>query len=422
MARTKARLEGGSRISDYITLGVVAQMFPKEKVEAVLRETRRSSLRHRDLPAHVVVYYIIALALFTSASCREVLRCLLDGVQWLMGAGASLKVAGNSGISQARKRLGWKPMMMLHDEIVRPIATKATKGAWFHHWRLVSLDGSTLDIPDEKGNEASFGRPSASRGESAFPQVRFVSLVENGTHVLFGTRMGPCTTSEVALTDEVLPALKEGMLCLADRGFYSFSLWQKAHATGADLLWRMRSNQRLPREEELSDGSFLTTVFPSEKDRRTAQNGRRIRIVEYTLEGGVSDPSRPPDEDQLYRIGTTILEPEAAPAKELAGLYHERWEIESAFDELKVHLKGRQTLLRSRTPDLIRQEFYGLMLAHFAVRGLMHEAALKAEVDPDRLSFIHAVRVIRRKLPLIASLPPSGKARLPRSRPAGNPG
>jgi hypothetical protein len=422
MTRTKARLEGGSRISDYITLGVVAQMFPKEKVEAVLRETERSSLRHRDLPAHVVVYYIIALALFTSASCREVLRCLLDGVQWLMGAGASLKVAGNSGISQARKRLGWKPMRLLHDEIVRPIATEATKGAWFHHWRLVSLDGSTLDIPDEKGNEASFGRPSASRGESAFPQVRFVSLVENGTHVLFGTRMGPCTTSEVALTDEVLPALKEGMLCLADRGFYSFSLWQKAHATGADLLWRMRANQRLPREEELSDGSFLTTVFPSEKDRRAAQNGRRIRIVEYTLERGISDPSRPPDEDQLYRIGTTILKPEAAPAKELAGLYHERWEIESAFDELKVHLKGRQTLLRSRTPDLIRQEFYGLMMAHFAVRGLMHEAALKAEVDPDRLSFVHAVRVIRRKLPLIAALPPSGKARLPRSRPAGNPG
>lgn len=422
MARTKARLEGGSRVSDYITLGVVAQMFPKERVEAVLQETGRSSIRHRDLPAHVVVYYVIALALFTSASCREVLRCLLEGVQWMMGVGVSLKVAGNSGISQARTRLGWKPMRRLHDEIVRPIAIGATKGAWFHHWRLVSLDGSTLDIPDEKENEASFGRPSASRGESAFPQVRFVSLAENGTHVLFGTRMGPCTTSEVALTEEVLPALKEGMLCLADRGFYSFALWQKAHATGADLLWRMRANQRLPREDDLSDGSFLTTIFPSEKDRRAARNGVQIRIVEYTLEGGVSDTRRPPDEDQVYRIGTTILDPSAAPARDLAGLYHERWEIESAFDELKVHLKGRQTLLRSRTPDLIQQEFYGLMMAHFAVRGLMHEAALKAEVDPDRLSFIHAVRVIRRKLPLMASLPPSGKNRLPRQRPAGNPG
>lgn len=422
MARTKARLEGGSRVSDFITLGVVAQMFPKERVDAVLRETGRSSIRHRDLPAHVVVYYVIALSLFTSASCREVLRCLLEGVQWLMGAGASLKVAGNSGISQARTRLGWKPLRRLHDEIVRPIATEATQGAWFHRWRLVSLDGSTLDIPDEKGNETSFGRPSASRGESAFPQVRFVSLVENGTHVLFGTRMGPCTTSEIVLTEEVLPALKEGMLCLADRGFYSFALWQKAHATGADLLWRMRANQRLPREEELADGSFLTTVFPCDKDRRAGRNGLRIRIVEYTLEGGVSDFRRPPDEDQVYRIGTTILDPGAATAKELGGLYHERWEIESAFDELKVHLKGRQTLLRSRTPDLIQQEFYGLMMAHFAVRGLMHEAALRAEVDPDRLSFIHAVRVIRRKLPLMASLPPSGKARLPRQRSAGNPG
>lgn len=413
MARTTAKLAGGSRISDYITLGVVAQMFPKARVEAALRETGRSSIRHRDLPAHVVVYYVIALSLFASASCREVLRCLLEGVGWLLGGGAPLKVAGNSGISQARSRLGWEPMRRLHDEIVRPIATKATLGAWYRGWRLVSLDGSTLDIPDETGNEALFGRPSASRGESAFPQVRFVSLVENGTHVLFGTRMGSCRTSEVVLAEQVLPALTSGMLCLADRGFYGFPLWGKAHATGADLLWRMRANLRLPREEELADGSFLTTVFPSEKDRRAGRNGRRIRVVAYTLKGSPSEAQRPPDEDQVYRLGTTILDPEAAPAKELAGLYHERWEIESAFDELKVHLKGRQTLLRSRTPDLIQQEFYGLMMAHFAVRGLMHEAALKGEVDPDRLSFIHTVRVIRRKLAMIAALPPSGQTCIP---------
>lgn len=422
MARTAAKLEGGSRISDYITLGAVARVFPAAQIEAVLRRTGKASLRNRDLPAHVVVYYVIALALFSQASCREVLRCLLEGVRWLVGAGVLVRVAGKSAISQARTRLGWEPLCQLHDEIVRPIATEATKGAWYRQWRLVSLDGSTLDIPDESGNEKAFGRPPANRGESAYPQLRFVSFVETGTHVLFGTRMGPISIHESKLAEEALPALSESMLCLADRGFYGFALWQKAHATGADLLWRMRANQRLPRELELPDGSFLSTVFPSEKDRKSRQNGQRLRVVEYALEGGVSDARRPADEDHVYRLGTTILDPEAAPAQELAVLYHERWEIESAFDELKVHLQGRQTLLRSRTPDLIRQEFYGLMMAHFAVRGLMHEAALRAEVDPDRLSFIHAVRVIRRKLPLIAALPPSGQARAARIHPSGNPG
>lgn len=422
MARTAARLEGGTRITDFITLGVVARLFPAKLVEDVLERTDKASARHRDLPAHVVVYYVIALGLFSQVSTREVLRCLLEGVQWLMGAGAPLRVAGASGISRARTRLGWEPIRHLHDEVVRPIAVASTRGAWFRRWRVVSLDGSTLDIPDEHANECSFGRPSASRGESAFPQLRFVSLVENGTHVLFGTRMGPCTTSERALAEEVLPALTEGMLCLADRGFYGFAFWEKARAKGADLLWRVTANLRLPREQELKDGSFLSTVYASEKDRRAQRHGVAARVVEYTLEG-VRDPKESTGEEApTYRLITTILDPDAAPAVDLAALYHERWEIETAFDELKTHLHGRQMLLRSKTPDLIRQEFYGLLMAHFAVRGLMHEAALKADLDPDRLSFIHAVRVIRRKLPLIAALPPSGKARRPRKRPAGTPG
>lgn len=422
MARTVARLEGGSRISDYITLGVVARVFPPERIEEILRKTHKASIRNRDLPAHVVIYYVIALALFTQASCREVLRCLLEGVQWLMGSGVQIKVAGKSGISQARTRLGWEPVQQLHDEVVRPVATETTLGAWFRHWRLVSIDGSTLDIPDETDNEHTFGRPSASRGESAFPQIRFVSLVESGTHVLFGNRMGPVTTSEVILAGEVIPFLDKGMLCIADRGFYSFVLWRKALATGADLLWRMRSTNKFKREKEFEDGSFLTTIYEYGKNRRIQGESLKVRVVEYELEGRAPDGFQRPDEDQLYRLATTILDPMDAPANELAALYHERWEIETAFDELKTHLRGRQTILRSRTPDLVRQEFYGLMMAHFAVRGLMHEAALRGDVDPDRLSFIHAVRVIRRKLPLIAALPPSGKARVPRTRASGNPG
>ena len=420
MARTAAKFDDGTRISDYITLGAVARMFPAERVEASLRSTGKASQRQRELPAHVMVYYVIALALYAQVSCREVLRCLLEGVRWLSETGTDIKVTGKSGISQARKRLGWEPIRQLHDELVRPIATKDTEGAWFRKWRVVSLDGSTLDIPDDPANEFEFGRPGASRGESAFPQIRFVSLVENGTHVLFSTRMGPCKTSERALAVEVIGSLTKGMLCLADRGFYGFDFWGKARSTGAELAWRVSSKLRLPREQELEDGSYLSTVYDIKDRQRTQMSGVRVRVIEYTLDG-VRDGRLPaaPEGEPSYRIVTTILNPEAAPAKELAALYPERWEIEMAFDELKTHLRGRQTLLRSKTPDLIRQEFYGLMMAHFAVRGLMHEAALKAEVDPDRLSFVHAVRVIRRTLPRIAALPPSGTPRSPRKRPAG---
>ena len=415
MARTPSTLGDGSRITDHISLGVIAKQFPSSKVSEILKRTGKASQRQRDLPAHVVVYYVIAMSLHMQASCREVLRCLLEGVQWLMGVGVVINVAGKSGISQARTRLGWEPIRQLHDEVVKPIATESTKGAWFRHWHVVSLDGSTLDVPDNKDNERAFGRSSGKRGDSAFPKVRFLSLVENGTHVLFGTRMGPYKTSEAALAREVLPSLEKGMLCLADRGFYGFMAWNKARATGADLLWRVKKNLGLPREKELEDGSFLTTVYASAKDKRAKRNGVVLRVVEYTLEGIK-------DAEPVYRLVTTILDPELAPARELAALYHERWEIETALGELKTHLRGNQIVLRSKTPDLVRQEFYGLMMAHYAVRGLMHEAALKSDVDPDRLSFIHAVRVIRRKMARFASLPPSGRVRVPRKHSPGTPG
>jgi len=400
MARTVAELPSGTRITDYISLGVITKTFPLDTIQAVLQDTERASLRHRDLPTHVTLYYVIAMALYMQASYREVLRCLTEGLQWLLGPGVTLKIAGKSGISQARARLGWQPVKQLHDQIVKPIATEATKGAWYKKWHLVSLDGSTLDVADEEGNEKAFGRPSASRGSSAFPQLRFVSLVENGTHVLFGTKMGGIFTGEITLTKDVLPSLCPGMLCLADRNFYGFELWNQAKSTGADLLWRGRKNLRLPCEKRLPDGSYLSRVYASEKDLRRKQNGVVVRVVEYRLEGI-------PDAEPIYRLLTTILDHEMAPAQELAALYHERWEIETSIGELKTHLRGSRIVLRSKTPDLVKQEFYGLMMAHFAIRGLMHEAALKADEDPDRLSFLHAVRVVRRKMTTFAFIPPS---------------
>ena len=406
MSRTVAALPAGRRITDYISLGLVAKTFPPDKIRAALVATRKESVRQRDLPAHVVVYYVIALALYMQSSYREVLRCLLEGIQWLLEPSAGIHVAGNSGISQARTRLGWEPLRQLHDEVVKPVAVAATKGAWYRGWRLVSIDGSTLDVADEKGNSEAFGRPGASRGTSAYPQIRFVSLVENGTHVLFGSRMADYATSEIALAKTILPSLDKSMLCLADRGFFGFAMWKQAAATGASLLWRVRKNIRLPCEKRLPDGSYLSRIHPSQQDQRRRRNGVVVRVIEYRLEG--VEGAEP-----LYRLATTILDPERAPAAELAALYHDRWEIETAFDELKTHLRGAHIVLRSKTPDLVRQEFYGLLMAHFAVRGLMHEAALSADKDPDRLSFLHAVRVVRRKMAAFGAIPPSGPQTVP---------
>jgi hypothetical protein len=403
MAGAPAGLPAGIRLSDHISLGVIAKTFPPDRIRQVLAETGKASERERDLPAQVMVYYAIALALYAGAGTREVLRCLLEGLRWLWGAEA-VRVAGKSGISQARTRLGEAPLRRLYEQVVHPVATHATKGAWYRTWRLVSLDGSCLDVADTEENRTAFERPGASRGESAFPQVRFAALVENGTHVLFGARLGSFADGETTLAHAALPSLLPGMLCLADRQFFGHALWQEAATTGADLLWRVKRNLRLPREARLADGSYLTTIYPSQKDRRHQANGVRVRVVEYRLEGVAGA-------EPLYRLVTTVLDPARAPATDLAALYHERWEIEGALAELKTHLRGARMVLRSKTPELVRQEFWGLLLAHFAVRGLMHEAALRAGEDPDRLSFLHAVRVVRRKLPLFVALPPSGEAR-----------
>src|SRR4051795_9839899 len=305
MARAAAGLPARIRVSDHVSLGVIAGTFPLDQVRQVLAETGRASERERDLPAHVMVYYAIALALHAGSGTREVLRCLLEGLRWLWGAEA-VRVAGKSAISQARSRLGEAPLRRLYDQVVRPVATPATKGAWYRRWRLVSLDGSCLDIADTAENEAASGRPGAGRGESAFPQLRFVALVENGTHVLFGARPGAFADGETTLAHGAVPALGPGMLCLADRRFFGHALWQDAAATGADLLWRVKRNLRLPRETVLADGSFLTTVYPGEKDRRHRTGGNRVRVVEYRLEGVARAEPRHP-------LGNTRLGPRAAP-------------------------------------------------------------------------------------------------------------
>jgi len=399
MARILAELPKGARLTDYISLGVIASKFPPALVNRILSETGKTSKRQRELPAHVVVYYVIALVLYMQASYQEVLRCLLEGIRWLFGPDHRIKVTGKSGISQARTRLGAEPLQRLHDQVVTPIAEARTKGAWYRSWKLVTIDGSSLDVADTDENEKAFGRPGASRGQSAFPQIRLVSLVENGTHVLFGTQIAGCRTGEVSLAEHVIGSLQKGMLCLADRNFFSYKLWTKAAKPGTALLWRVKVGLKLPCHQRLPDGSFLSKIYRSTYDRQKDRNGIIVRVIEYRLEGVA-------EAEPFYRLVTSILESEQAPANELAALYHERWEIETAFDELKTHLKGARIVLRSKTPELVRQETYGLLLAHFAIRGLMHEAALKGDVDTDQLSFLHSVHVVRRKLQRFVAISP----------------
>ena len=371
--------------------------------------TGRQSQRQRQLPARVMVYYVLALALFMEVGYGEVLRCLVEGLARLGLPVQRLRQSAPSSISQARRRLGPEPLKLLYETLATPIAQEQTRGAFYRLWRLVSVDGSTLDLPDTEENEAAFGRPGASRGQSGFPQLRFVTLVENGTHILFGARVGGYRESEVQLAQEVLDQLQPNMLCLADRGFFSYRLWQRASKTGAALVWRVKSNLHLPVRQRLNDGSYLSQIYASARDRRLDRGGIWARVIEYRLEG--IEDGKP-----LYRLVTNLLDEQAAPAAELAALYHERWEIESAFDELKTHLRGRQIVLRSKTPELALQEFYGLLLAHFAVRSLMHQAALQGKVDPDKLSFVHAVRVIKRKLPTVLAIPPSAQPGNPPGR------
>jgi Insertion element 4 transposase N-terminal/Transposase DDE domain len=402
MARISTLRRGaGIRLTDLVGLGALTRCIPLARVHEALKETGRESQRQRDLPAHVMVYLVIALGLYRELAVEEVLRRLIEGLKQLVGVRVRVETAGKSGITAARQRLGELPLKHLYEMIVQPVATAETKGAWFRDWLVVAVDGTTLEVPDSEANRAEFGLPYAQRGESAYPRLRITGLVETGTHVHFAAQVGPYSTGEVTMAREIVKQLKPGMLCLADRYFYGFALWEQARAQGAELVWRVRSNIRLPCQEVLKDGSFLSRIYPPREKGRPRGEGVAVRVLEYWI---TNDEGK----KKLYRLITTILDPDQVLATELIQLYLERWEFETALDEWKTHLRGARTVLRSQTPELIRQECYGLLLAHFALRGMMHEAALQGGRDPDRLSFIHAVRVVHRSMPRFAALSPRG--------------
>ena len=379
--------------------------FPLKDVERVLEATGRMSQRQRKLPAPTLVYLIIALGLMVSTGAKEVLRRLLDRVRQRERSGW-VEPASEAAICKARKRLGFEPLKELFEEVARPIATRTTRGAWFHGRRLVTLDGSSLAVQDSSANARAFGRPKTASRPAAYPMIRFVMLIENGTRAVFAATMDRWRTSETALARRVMGRLGEGMLCLADRLFYSYDLWTQAVATGADLLWRVPSYITLPRLKVLPDRSYLSEIHSGKKGA-AARSAPRIpvRVIEYTItvKGKV----------EHYRMITTLMSVRTATAMELARLYEKRWDIESSLQEIKTWLRGRRVLLRSRLPALVKQDFYGLLLAYFGIRCLIHEAALDKDIEPTSISFLHALNVVIQRLPEAVAFSPSGHAALP---------
>jgi hypothetical protein len=389
-------------LSDRVAIGVLTRTYPPELVDRVLAQTGRTERRHRLLPARLVVYYVLALALFAGLAYEEVLRCLVEalrGAAWWphpREPWRAWRVPAKSALVQARARLGAAPLRVLFEQAARPLATEQTQGAFYRGLRVLALDGTCLDVADTPANAAAFGRPGTGRGQGvgAFPQVRLVGLAECGTHAVTRVAVGPCTTGETSLAPRVLEGLGPGTLALADRGLLAVGLWRQARSTGAELVWRAKTGttgHALPADRVLADGSWLSRLDAGGHRRRDPRGPVTVRVLDYTID----DPG--PGQRQAYRLVTSILDPAQAPAAELAALYHQRWELEGVLDELKTHQRGPRAVLRSKTPDGVEQEVYAHLLVHYAIRALMHQAALDAHLDPDRLSFTRSLRIVRRQ-------------------------
>jgi hypothetical protein len=378
-------------LSDLVSVGLLTRVFPPDVVDAVIDECGRRVQRHRSLPARTMAYFAIGMALHSDGSYEEVMALMTDGLAWSAGGEAPPKLASKSGIFQARERLGVEPLRALFARVARPLATEATPGSWLAGRRLVAIDGTTLDVADTEANDEFFGRPGVNKGErSAFPQARVVALAECGTHAIFDAEIGPYTTSERTLSEALVERLEPDMLLLADRGFTGFELWQRAIAGGADLVWRAKNNVKPRRVETLPDGSWLAEM--RKNNAKPDTDHVMIRVVEYSVDDGRGEPIGP------FRLFTTLLDPDEVTAVEIADAYRQRWEIESAFGELKTHQRGSKVVLRSKSPALVHQEIWGHLCCHFAIRTLMFEAAHVGDVDPDRVSFTAALNIGRRSL------------------------
>ncbi len=388
------------RLSDLVSVGLLTRVFPPDVVDEMIAECGRTEQRHRSLPARTMAYFAVGMALHSDGSYEDVMGLLTDGLSWVDVESVPVKLPSKSAIFQARERLGFEPVEMLFRRVARPLATPESLGCWLAGRRLVAIDGTTLDVADTEANDEFFGRPGVNKGErSAFPQARVVAVGECGTRAIIDAEICAYTTGENTLATALCDRLEPGMLALADRGFCGFPLWQRAQATGADLLWRAKSDMKPRHVETLDDGTWLAEFRLSGNAGRNTE-ALMIRVIEYTIDDGRSN-------DTVYRLFTTILDPNEATATELAGAYAQRWEIETAFGELKTHQRGSHVVLRSKSPPLVLQEIWGHLCCHYAIRTLMFEAADTAEVDTDRVSFTAALRIARRSISQARDFSPS---------------
>jgi len=390
-------------LSDLVSVGVLTRVFPPGLVDEVIAGAGRTEQRHRSLPARVMAYFSIGMALYSQGSYEDVLAQLTDGLSWVSGWQEEYRPPSKSAIFQARARLGSEPLAALFARVATPLGTDAMPGVWLAGRRLVAVDGCCLDVADTSVNAEFFGRPGVNKGEqAAFPQARVVALAECGTHAIFAAQVGPYTQSEATLTGALLDRLEPGMLVLADRGFFSYALWRKAIGTGADLLWRIRTDPAGPKPQhlrDLEDGSWLAHLRRATPAAARRQEPLLVRVIDYRIDDGRENTTG-------YRLFTTILDPATATAAELAAAYTQRWEIELAFDELKTHQRGPRSVLRSKSPDLVLQEIWGHLCCHYAIRSLMSQAAGHAGHDPDRVSFVAALRITRATIAAPGAFPP----------------
>lgn len=391
-------------------------MVNRDLIEDVLTETGRREQRRRLLPAHVMVRFCQAMTLFMEDDYEEVMHKVVESLRDMDSWSDSWQVPTTSAITQARQRLGVEPLRELFDRCAVPAAKPGTKGAWLAGRRLMAIDGFVLDVPDSKENSEAFGKWSNGTTCSTFPQVRVVALGECGSHAIVGAAVDGCRTAEQVLARGLLGVIDPDMLVIADRGFFGFDLWRRFRETGADLLWRVGAAVRLPVLQVLPDGSYLSVVMDS-----AIRGTKREQLLSAARKGTGSDPEpadvvrvveyEVPDREgngagELICVLTTIMDPVDAPAADIAAAYNERWEAENTFDEVKTHQRGPARILRSQSPDMIKQEIWALLLTHYCIRNLMCRAADEADIDPDRISFMRSLRIIRRHVTRPADFSP----------------
>ncbi len=410
MSQGKTLGTSGARLADYLSASLLARVFPTSEVHAVLDQAGVNSQRVRAFPAVAGVYYCMGLSLYPEQAYESVFAAVAEGLAWSAGAATPAPVA-KSAISKLRTKLGYAPLQALVQRCCKPLADPVHHPQGFYAGRrIVAIDGSKFEVPDEAQNKVAFGYPGSRTGQSGYPQAQSAVLVECATHAILAANIGAYRVAEWEICQPLLGSLGPGMLCLADRGFNGFEQWQAARATGADLLWRCAKNRQLPVHKVLSDGSYLSALAATQRNAtgvsktiKDAAQGVVMRVIEYSL----------PASQERYRLITSLLDEREAPALELAALYHQRWQVEAVFDELKTHLRQQRRTLRSKTPDLVRQEFYGWVLAHYAVRWLMHEVASRAQLGHERLSFTAHVNLLKRAQPRSGAFPPRATQKTP---------